>query len=167
MSASTLPDDPAVEAFKQNLLGIESTETTERTETEEVFWPRFRRKLNFLERQQHEKSKKMVSTPPQQSHTESLKGSTRRSYVPPSRANTSSVIVHLEQELKKAVDKAVEETGLTQKEFLTAAIQRAVDGQPTQADALTAKMTEEALEKSRQLETILRRVNQNLVGRSR
>lgn len=101
------------------------------------------------------------------SHAAKVQRKPRTSYIAPSRVNTVSVIVPLEPELKKAVDEAVEQTGMSQKDFLTAAIQRAVEGHTTQTDPVTAKMTEEALEKTHELEFLLRRVNRSLGTRSR
>ncbi len=101
------------------------------------------------------------------SHAAKVLRKPRTSYIAPSRANTISVIVPLEPELKDAVDKAVEETGMSQKDFLTAAIQRAVEGRTTETDPVTAKMTEEALEKTHEIESILRRVSRSLGTRSR
>lgn len=101
------------------------------------------------------------------SHTARVQRKPRTSYIAPSRINTVSVIVPLEPELKEALDKAVEETGISQKDFLTAAIRRAVEGQTAETDPVTAKMTEEALEKTHELEFLLRRVNRSLDTRSR
>lgn len=101
-------------------------------------------------------------------HTARLKSKKERtSYISPSAQGTVSVIVRLDPEIKEAVDKIVDETGVTQKEFLTAAIKRAVQGHTAETDPVTAKMTEEALEKTHELEFILRRVNRNLSNRSR
>lgn len=144
----------------------ESLDTYSDSYLDSYFWPRFRRKLRLLERTQNENCNDMVETPPQQRHTERLQRKPRTSYLAPSAQGTVQVIIRLEPELKEALDKAVDESHLTQKEFLTAAIKKAVQGHTTESDPLTAKMTEEALEKSRELENILRRVNTSLSHRS-
>ncbi|MBS0167060.1 MAG: hypothetical protein JSR29_13315 [Nitrospira sp.] len=110
--------------------------------------------------------------PEEGQHTARLAATTkgkkeRTAYLAPSAQGTVAVIVRLEPELKDAVDKAVDESGLTQKEFLTAAIKKAVQGHNTETDPITAKMTAEALEKSRELEAILRRVNRSFDRHSR
>lgn len=115
--------------------------------------------------EEKETGKKQPEAKPR--HAAKVQRKPRTSYIAPSRVNTVSVIVPLEPELKDAVDKAVEETGISQKDFLTAAIKRAVEGHTTETDPVTAKMTEEALEKTHELEFLLRRVNRSLSNRSR
>lgn len=101
-------------------------------------------------------------------HTARLKSKKERTaYISPSAQGTVSVIVRLDPEVKEAVDRIVDETGVTQKEFLTAAIKRAVQGHTAEADPVTAKMTEEAIEKTHELEFLLHRVNKSLSSRSR
>lgn len=113
-------------------------------------------------------SKARQHEPEEGQHTARLKSKKERTaYISPSAQGTVSVIVRLDPEVKEAVDKIVDETGVTQKEFLTAAIKRAVQGHTAEADPVTAKMTQEAIEKTHELEFLLRRVNRSLSNRSR
>jgi len=114
------------------------------------------------------KARQHEPEPQEGQHTARLKSKKERAaYISPSAQGTVSVIVRLDPEVKEAVDKIVDETGVTQKEFLTAAIKRAIQGHTAEADPVTAKMTEEALEKTHELEFLLRRVNRSLSTRSR
>lgn len=144
-------------------------ELEESLETPAATKPDSQRKLDLqgrgaLEGEQNTGKKQPEAKP---SHAARMQRKPRTSYIAPSRVNTVSVIVPLEPELKKAVDDAVEQTGMSQKDFLTAAIKRAVEGHTTETDPITAKMTEEALEKTHELEFLIRRVNRSLTTRTR
>ncbi len=111
----------------------------------------------------------MVDTPPEQPQTHHRARVTkqRASYIPPSREGKVSVVAHVAPELKEAVNKVADESGLTINEFLTLALQQAVKGHSAQIDALTEKMTQEALEKTRVAEKALNRMSVNFSTHSR
>lgn len=105
-----------------------------------------------------------ADVPPARQHRPRVKS--RSSYLSPSREGTIAIAVHLDPDLKEGLDKAVEQSGLTQREYLTALIRHAVKGHSPQADE-TLDLSKEALMKTHEAEQALRRLTNTLSSRSR